>query len=121
MKDSLVIVAGKTYLTRDGRKVTVILTDLRTTRSVLTRVDDGNGFEQTLPLLPSGRWSNSFDSGVDLVKEYVEPRKPREAWILCGPEGVGSLSYESETEAYDLGGGDGTETAVLFREVLPDE
>lgn len=122
MKDNLVIVVGKTYLTRNGGKARVLCTDRRSAKPVVALVTSKLSDREIVRHYKwHGRLNDHAASGYDLVKEYVEPPKPREAWILCGPEGIGSLSYESETEAYDLGGGDGTEVAILFREVLPNE
>lgn len=115
MKDSLVIEVGKTYLTRSGRKARVISTDVRATRSVVVCIDRGN-VEVLVALLPNGRYADDFNQAADLIKEYVEPPKPRELLVLFHSDG---LSVESAYLKHHPTPASAT-PYVFFREVLPE-
>lgn len=68
--------AGKTYLTRDGRKARVLCTDINGMYLVAVALQDKNSTRENITgYMPNGSfWSNILQSDSDLVSEYHEPK-----------------------------------------------
>ena len=68
------IIAGKTYKTRDDRKVNVIYTNMRNRFSVIGIVTKGTGCDRTEALISFTSEGKFYDdnrtSNLDLVEEY---------------------------------------------------
>lgn len=116
MTAPLEIKARKTYLTRGGAKVRILTTDAKIDIypivGLRTRTD---GLERCISYTAGGSYiANGPLHQFDLVKEYVEPPKPREVWVLFGINGM-------PIDLYRGPGRPSWSTAALFREVLPEE
>lgn len=119
MKAALEIRVGKTYLTRGGSKITILAIGVRHAQySVIGLLAQDYKEEHPVSLTSEGRYYiDGEHHKYDLVKEYVEPPKPREVWINDYGS-LGDLNFQTKEQA-DLSRGGGGR-AVLFREVLPE-
>lgn len=95
------IEAGKTYKTRNGRKVRVICTDMRFDGyPVVGLVDYGSDREGAETFTAEGRFNHAIvDAPLDLVAEW---REPAEVWLVVGGNGCWLGYYRSEEFAREF-------------------
>ena len=91
----------KTYKTRDGREVRILMTDGGDwSFPVIAAFKDKDGRWWPLHLTSVGRLG-AHESALDLIE--VKPRIKREVWVNVHPGGVGN-NYETRELADRMGG-----------------
>lgn len=85
----------KPVMTRDGRKATILCTDLKNNSPVVARVEskEMDGSEVLLSYAPTGKF-HTMDSGYDLINV---PQK-HSRWLNVSMDGDGELFFSTYSD-----------------------